>query len=688
VAGIPFQQHSFYVNTIGQFRNRIGSNVQGNSSNLNKENLLMMVNEYARYTGITDGTDIQKEIDDNLSPVHTYDGKVMMRAGCPKLFKAADDETSLTAIPTVGTGAAAGTNVEYVRLLPIKIDNLGRWTFGDYNTRKSVVTALAGGGLATINLAASTFNSGLEDFQVHFKVDPSDYNKLLLASDPAASRTIEGSIYNPNSVTGQSCYVGQYLYSVERQDTFLPFVSPTSYIGTFNVYRCTIEQVTFGSPDEIVVGEFKKYNKDTGVWENSANLRTPKGSPQASSPFMSNILVAVYGSADNTFGYSFRELGCVGYDAGPHTLNYTIKHGTYSTFTSLRYELPFLFLQNLLASTIDEEVVRLPLPKVNSLAAQGSATVMTDAELLYFSDLSVGGNIEMVTPFDNIPFGSTDKGKVTGVFATESYLVAFRELEAYLITGNIFLLNYRVQSYFSTRIGLSDPRGIVEIEGQGMFPSVRGFFLAGQGGRMQEISDIIEPMFIDNALNLNLDMKTCKAVIDYKREYVHFLIKSGSSNWIIVSYSYYHNEWFLLDGINGSGGICELDKTLYISDGTNILKEGSTEVNSLAYYASNFETLGEPSLYKKFLQSIIFCTDMQTAGVLTIKNYHNWDFGSVDTNQQETIGGSKKMVSRRYNPIRSYATALRLESASGQPIKLDGYEYEFVADVALHKDED
>jgi len=143
-----------------------------------------------------------------------------------------------------------------------------------------------------------------------------------------------------------------------------------------------------------------------------------------------------------------------------------------------------------------------------------------------------------------------------------------------------------------------------------------------------------------------------------------------------------------LDGIDAEGGFDILNDKIYYSDGERIYEQNDSRVDSDAYYVSNFETVGEPALYKKFLQVLVFCTDMIESASLAIKTFVNWDYESEITNEQETIGGTKKLITRRFNPKRSLCSAIRLESPSGSEMKLDGYEYEFAMDVSAYKNED
>lgn len=672
---IPFACETTNVSTLGQIAPRVQAAIGGKLEYVNQEDGLYFIGQYPDTTAQDFSYSSIAETN-NLTPIFVYDGKVITRSGCPQILRDSQEDI----------GSLNSTNDEYVRIVPFKIDDNGRWRFGNYSTHFADYSAV-GSSLLT-KIAISSSNTLADGFGHQVFCKPAS-NVFLLAADPPASRTINVDIYN-NGATGrgESLAVGQYLYGIQSGSTLLPFTPPyTAAYYSLNVFRCTVEAVTLGSPDTVQLGEFKFYNSN-GEWVDSISF----ANDITESPFLSNILMAIYASKEYAYGYEFRGLTSHAYDSSSSiSLSFYTTEGT-STLTTIDYGSPLLFITDLFEDMYDQETTKIVPPLVNSLVNYGTALVMTDHENLYFTDLSVGGTIENITPFDAIPVGSSKRGPITGVFATESFVTVFREEETYYISGNIFLGNYRIQSYQSTRIGCTDSRGIAEIGGSGVFPSKRGFYMCSQGGQMSEISDSIEPIFTSNDLDFQLDLTDVKSVVDYNREYVHFLVKSASldSGWVLFSYNYYLKEWLITDILEATGGFTSIDDSLYYSNGTNVFSEATTAVDAEAYYVSNFETLGEPSIRKKFLQVLLFATSQEESGTITIEDYRDWNYNSdgLSTTESEVVGGTKKLTTRRLNPALSYSCAIKLISPEGNEMLIDGYEYEFGGSTRTYKDED
>jgi len=470
---IPFNQETSVTSEEGQIREGAMVNIDGKCHYVNQENILYMVGHNPK-TNSSDFTYDKVAALNDLTSVHAFDGKVITRAGCPQ---SVSDTTK-------DVGSQSATNNEYIRLVPFKIDDKGRWTFGNYSTHLSNYTLSGPAYMQKFTIPWASYEYKYEN-EVFF-VPTNTQN--MLSTDSVALRTAQCTIYEPSGTyRGASINKGQYLYSVKRYDSFTPAgPTPTRSSTTFEIYRCTIEDFTLGSPDTVVLGEFKIYNSETGQWDDSLNFRTTSGKA------CSNILMAVYSSDEFAYGFDFKLVMAWATDGVDLLDNFPTTKGS-SSITSANFTSPLLFIQESFADTYDEETVKLVPPKANSITNYATALLITDHDNLYFSDLSVGGGIESFTPFDTFPVGSSKRGRIKGVFANETFLTVFREQEAYYISGNIFLQNYRVQSYYSTRIGLSDPRGMLELNGSGIFPSSRGFYVCGQGAQMNEISDQLDP---------------------------------------------------------------------------------------------------------------------------------------------------------------------------------------------------
>ncbi len=668
---IPFQKEVYISAVNGQIVNKGTSDISGKFTKTNQENILFFMGGYCTNDVgspfLAPSATFDK--DNNLSPLLTFDGKVISTAGTPSPL---DDTTLDIGTQTIDT---------YVRTLPMKIDALGRHVFGNYSTHLAENDGLSVG-RQILDIPVSQFVDRSYDYQVFFKTA---LDISLNASDDEATRTKTVDIFS-RSLEYKSIGKGQYVYGITANTIFTPFTPPiTSADTSYSFYRCTIEDVDYDL-STVTLNEFKFYNTASGLWEDSDTFEHSIDV----SPFLSNIILVLYTSDDFTFGYKFAGYTMHAYD-GSTDMSYGLMYSTKdaSTLTSIFYQPELLYISEDFEDVYDEESVKLPAPKGRQVIDYLGANLIVDQTKLYFSDFSVGGNIETFTPFDNFIVGSTKRGNITGVFANETFITVFREEEAYYITGNIFLLNYRVQSTQSTRIGCSDPKSIIDFAGAGLFLSPRGIYMCQQGGVLPEISDSIETLFTDNALDLQLDTSNCSSVVDFNKEQIYFHIASNNnSDGYILVYNYYHKEWLIWEGMNAVGGFDIFNNDLFYSDGTNIYRQLSTNVDADAYYMSNFETIESPSFLKKFLQVLIYTIRTSTNSALTIKTFRDWDSVNASTEETKAITAGQVDLTQRFNPARSKSVAIQINCYRGDELNLDGYEYEFADDVGMFKSDD
>ena len=660
---IPFQSFVSVDDEIGQFKDYIDGNIEGKFSYINQEKNLYFIGNFAD----TDLANTAAEIagnypldsnaqDNNLSFTWVYDGKVIKAAGVSNPI---EEDNILTTL--------ADPVEEYIRIVPFTLDFNNRPVFGNYRTLSSTIFS----GQANINSTDVDFVYSTPESMCFFRSISGAGTLLDSGSD--ASRTLAVDIKSLAGF-GESVGVGQYLYSIGESNARTPFTpngSAPFYDNIrviFQVFRLEIKSVDYVTGD-VVVHNLSSWDIPNQTWSNSGIASV------ASNTLISNYMFAVYGSTSSTEGFEFRTV------ASPrHVIDDTYSFTHISDYnvnvTNVFYISPFGFLSTFFEDFYDENSVKLPPPKSKDIISYLGANVLIDEKSVYFSDFSVGGNIEAYTPFDTFGVGSSEFGDITGIFANETFLVVFRKYETYYITGNIITANYRIQSYRSTRIGCSDPKGIIGYKGAGIFTSEKGIFVAQQGGSLGEISDIIEPLFFEDVLGLGLNMYNAKVSIDWDKELFYFDItnNAGDGSYLIV-YSYYHNEWFIWDGIPTLGGSTTLQNKLLTSDGVDIYTEGTTAINSEAYYQSNFETAGNPQLEKKFLRMWVSTKEMPACDI-TLKTFINWNRSEVTTEEVITLLDNELDADMRVVFDRVRSMAFRIESAAGNPLIIDGYSYE------------
>jgi len=684
---IPFQKEiCTNLSHLGQTVNKVGSETDGKFSHVTMEGILYFMGGFADYDPaqvILADTIDQLAAENNLGGMFAYDGKVITRAGI------ADSVKDSTADVGTQPSSPQDSTDRYARLMPIKVDFKGRPTFGNYSTH--LTSKAAGKESLTVNesdeFGETLIQDNAYDHACYVKVTSNSSTvQRLEEADSAAARTISATAYS-RQAGYYSAAVGQYLYGVSGfYERFPSSGTPSSIFVHQEIYRCEVEAIDYFG-DTVTLKNFYKYDNESGLWVKSYKFDyIPKFAR-----YLSNTLMAVYTSRTFSYGFEYSTMTTYGYEGASTQLYTELYDSEFSGDPSgleIKAPTPFLFLSTEMADIYDIESVKLPPPRGKQIRDYLGAIAIVDHEKFYFSDFSTGGTIENFTPFDNFPVGSETRGKITGFFSNETFICVLREEEAYYITGNVFLANYRIQAAKSTRIGLTDPRSVIDFQGAGIFLSKRGFYGCQQGGSMPEISDMIETIFTEDELGLDLDLSNCKAVVDYVNEYIYFHIASNTaSNGYVFAFSYYHREWFLLDGINGTGAFEIIDTNLYSSDGVNLFKEDTTRLSADAYYRSNFETLGEASLNKKFLSMLMYTIGMPEDFELGVKTYKNWNTSDVDTEEVKSIASNDTDVKQRLNPARAKSMAFELTSGTGQPLILDGYEYEFSSDSQGTKDD-
>lgn len=667
VSRVPSALHMAPETASGNHPYREEYNLGGRIYYRNQENVLFFSGSPIKDNTLSDGTVTQIDMDNNLSPIMKYDGKMVSVAGMDRVIGDSGD--------LVDSGTLV--NQEYLKIVPFTFDNKNRWTFG--NTSVHQTSVYGGVNIYLDFLFVDTYMSpSRSSKQAYFRFTG---DHTFNSSDSAALRTIP-AIFK-NTATQRSVEKGQYMFSIVGNNSITtPVIGqpPTSVKLGWKIYRFKIEDVDYVS-NEVTLTDFELYNSTTGLFETSLTLDLQDDASQSNAPFCGTYINAIYGSTDYTFGYELRGYSIMGSNSdSPYNDVLKILSPNIAPLASTSFKIfpELLFITSKLEDMYDESYLKLPPPKVKHFVNYLGAIVGCDGDYVYFSDFSVGGNIETFTPFDNIPVGSSEYGKITGVFANETFLAVFRQRETYYISGNLFTLNYRVQSYKSTRVGCSSPSSIIPFKGSGIFVSEKGVFVCAQGGRMEEISDIIDPIFQQDVLGLQLDNFDSKSIVDFKKELIiiDFVSKIDEDTSFQLVYSYYHQEWFIYSDIKSRGCFEHIDDLLYTSDGINVYKESTNSVLNDAYYISNFHSADYPSLDKKYLKLRVSTIGIDDSFELDIKTYRNWDKSQTHTDEAQSGEADSLDITQNLNQgTRSRSMAMELYSPSGNKMIIEGYEY-------------
>ena len=263
----------------------------------------------------------------------------------------------------------------------------------------------------------------------------------------------------------------------------------------------------------------------------------------------------------------------------------------------------------------------------NQLFIAGNPTSINS---VYYSDIDSpeyfpsGDNSFLVDAF----VGS----KITGLGALDTAVFVFKDLSIQAVTGDISEDSFRVDEVSYGGIGCSANKTIQSIAGSLFFLSQNGVYSVNTQG-VQPVGRIIGSEFT----KFDADWNFKKAVaINWttNQKYLLFMPSEtldGSSNYYANSdsrvyvYDYKRSAWFKWSAINAQGGLTLVDSTLYfqarrydtVAAATQFqlgsfknygnLLDFSDHHQAISFtYKTNWESLGDPAIFKKFLRLKVF----------------------------------------------------------------------------------
>lgn len=327
--------------------------------------------------------------------------------------------------------------------------------------------------------------------------------------------------------------------------------------------------------------------------------------------------------------------------------------------------------------------IKGPPPPSLQIIEYSDGCLAIDEDFLYFSDLSINGTVENFTAFDSIKPGKEEDGRITSFFANETFIAICRERGTYLITGNIYTGNYRVQTYRTTGLGGVSPTSVISLNGQALFMSNRGPKAITENGGVLEIGDAIEPIFNEDIFSILPSLELTDVALDITKEYIYMFVPSGNGTEddIVMALDYMKGQWFIYRDLNMRGGLLTLsrNKKIYYSDGSDVYVEQplNTYTSGVdAYWRSNFETLGKASMKKRFQRLHLFLTSFLSTDIL-FKAYSDWNTVDAYTDQTITPSPTIPMDNKRCNPKLVYSNSFDIESTGTNILSVDGFEYSF-----------
>ena len=329
-------------------------------------------------------------------------------------------------------------------------------------------------------------------------------------------------------------------------------------------------------------------------------------------------------------------------------------------------------------------------------------------------------------PSDN-SFLTTGGGTTSGIRSLDNNLFIFKDSSIFSLTGDLGTDNFIVDEASREGIGCSASATIQELNGELWFLSQFGVYSISNKG-IQERSKGIKPKF-QVGHPFNFKKATSFNWIDNNKYILCMPSESTISSEVyanssteVYAYDTHWGAWLQWDGIEAVGGMAEVDDRIYFIgrtinsqiDGVDqLLKRIHADGLSSDYvdhtlpisfsYASHWETLGEPSIYKKFLRLKVhsldaslndFETDQFTIAVATEHNYEpntvsslSLDFGggalgwgagpwgSFPWGETRLPSLKSKLASRKAKSLRVIFTNATLK----KNILISGYEFEVVA---------
>jgi len=245
---------------------------------------------------------------------------------------------------------------------------------------------------------------------------------------------------------------------------------------------------------------------------------------------------------------------------------------------------------------------------------------------------------------------------VTGLFAQDSFLYVFEREKINAINGDFGVDEFTVSSASNEGIGCIAHHTLQEVKGRVMFLSREGVYGISQEG-LENIGSPIDPRF-----NASATYAFTQAVAyNWRQEdkYLLFLPRLNNSSGDAISandatseiyvFDYFRNAWLQWDNYNFMGGIVDFNDRLHFmrrstsggsTPNSELIRLLATDTEfdysdhseSITFqYATHWETLGDPSVWKKFLRLKTYAIDSTLSSFegdsfnLTVEANHNFD---------------------------------------------------------------
>jgi hypothetical protein len=360
-----------------------------------------------------------------------------------------------------------------------------------------------------------------------------------------------------------------------------------------------------------------------------------------------------------------------------------------------------------------------------SLTLYQGSILLASQDIIYISDYTFGGSLEMTTGLSAVKIGDSEQGKITSIVGTKDYLIVSRERKVYMVAGSIATNNSRIQEIPGIPVGAYSNSCMQEVDGNVILLSSVGswWINAANAKKLSSGIELNFKTFMKRYINQQPSAEADSIIFDMNDYPANAYSTPDIKKYITCAYDAYRNilvftdssttkcgeslalhlateEWtnwtsFDVDGYELSA-MTFLDGKQYngtISD-TNLARTSNENTDQAVFtydystrapsrLVTTWMTAGEPSLEKQILQLKMFGYIWSD---LDIKHYQNWDLSTAITNATYVSPGSTSPSNyimfhkQRLNSSKAMAVCIEmLHKTGGKTFWIEGLEVEFDA---------
>ena len=224
--------------------------------------------------------------------------------------------------------------------------------------------------------------------------------------------------------------------------------------------------------------------------------------------------------------------------------------------------------------------------------------------------------------------------KITGIAPYNNSLVIFKKNSIHVLSGALVTDQFRIDLVGWEEIGCSAFHTIKQVRNNLVFANEKGVFYIDPSGAVNELSYPIASLYQESVSGKNYS-KMFSTVWQEGKKYLLFLpVEELDTNYhnttssVTFAFDLDRSSWFEWNNLNIGGGACLHNGDLYFIERRLGTVSGNVEYYTYKFltagneydyhdhgsaisftYKSNWETLGEPSIPKKFLRGKVYAVE-------------------------------------------------------------------------------